>query len=295
MLPFLSAWICYHNDSVYRARDITAKKFIRRLPSLKAIIVTLQWAPWRLKSPTSRLFVEPFVQGHIEEHLNAPRHWSLWGEPTGQQWTSDAENVSIWWRHHENKNFYKQIVLFVSQRMDVILLCSMLKFSWYLGGGESWLGADLLYCSAPTMFIPNHLAIVTRLCVSIDVCRQEQCIKSIFSIVILCCLFKDGNFPTSNHYHDNVIKWKHFPRYWPFVRGGPPVTSGFPHRGQWRGALMFSSICSWTNSSGNNLDAVDLRRHRAHYDVTIRYHPIKSGFPDCELSFHWLFTVKSQI
>ena len=44
--------------------------------------------------------------------------------------------------------------------------------------------------------------------------------------------------------HDNVIKWKHFPRYWPFVRGihRSPVNS--PHKGQWRGALMFSLICS---------------------------------------------------
>ena len=33
-------------------------------------------------------------------------------------------------------------------------------------------------------------------------------------------------------YHDDVIKWKHFPRYWPFVRGihRSPVNS--PHKGQ---------------------------------------------------------------
>ena len=39
--------------------------------------------------------------------------------------------------------------------------------------------------------------------------------------------------------HDDVIKWKHFPRYWPFVRGihRSPVNS--PHKGQWRGALVF--------------------------------------------------------
>ena len=39
-------------------------------------------------------------------------------------------------------------------------------------------------------------------------------------------------------YHDDVIKWKHFPRNWPFVRGihWSPVNS--PHNGQWRGALM---------------------------------------------------------
>ena len=28
--------------------------------------------------------------------------------------------------------------------------------------------------------------------------------------------------------HDDVIKWKHFPRYLPFVRGNSPVTGGFP-------------------------------------------------------------------
>ena len=47
--------------------------------------------------------------------------------------------------------------------------------------------------------------------------------------------------------HDDVIKWKHFPRYWPFVRRihRSPVNS--PHKGQWRGALMFSLICAWIN------------------------------------------------
>ena len=50
----------------------------------------------------------------------------------------------------------------------------------------------------------------------------------------------------SHHiHHDDVIKWKHFPRYWTFVRGihRSPVNS--PHKGQWCGALMFSYICAW--------------------------------------------------
>ena len=44
-------------------------------------------------------------------------------------------------------------------------------------------------------------------------------------------------------FHDDVIKWKHFPRYWPLLRGihRSPVNS--PHKGQRRGALMFSLIC----------------------------------------------------
>ena len=65
--------------------------------------------------------------------------------------------------------------------------------------------------------------------------------------------------------HDDVIKWKHFPRYWPFVRS--PVNS--PHKGQWRGALMFSLICIWINGWVINHEVSDLRRYRAHYDVTV--------------------------
>ena len=47
--------------------------------------------------------------------------------------------------------------------------------------------------------------------------------------------------------HDDVIKWKHFPCYWPFVRGihRSPVNS--PRKGQWREALMFSLIYARIN------------------------------------------------
>ena len=69
--------------------------------------------------------------------------------------------------------------------------------------------------------------------------------------------------------HDDVIKWKHFPRYWPFLRGihRSPVNS--PHKGQWRGALMFSLICARINGWVNNRLAGDLRRHRTDFDVTV--------------------------
>ena len=71
------------------------------------------------------------------------------------------------------------------------------------------------------------------------------------------------------YYHDNVTKWKCFPRHWPFVRviHRSPVNS--PHKGQWRGALMFSLICARINAWVNNREAGDLRRHRAHYDVIV--------------------------
>ena len=72
--------------------------------------------------------------------------------------------------------------------------------------------------------------------------------------------------------HDDVIKRKHFPRNWPFVRGihRSPVYS--PHKGQWRGALIFSLIYVWINDWVNNRASGELRRFRAHYDVVVMSH-----------------------
>ena len=69
--------------------------------------------------------------------------------------------------------------------------------------------------------------------------------------------------------HNDVIKWKHFPRYWPFVRGihRSPVNSS--HKGQWRGALMYSLVCVWINGWVNNREDGDLRPYSVHHDVTV--------------------------
>ena len=69
--------------------------------------------------------------------------------------------------------------------------------------------------------------------------------------------------------HDDVIKWKHFPRNWPFVREIHRSPVNCPHKGQWRGALMFSLIYAWINDWVNNREAGDLRRQHGHYDVIV--------------------------
>ena len=86
--------------------------------------------------------------------------------------------------------------------------------------------------------------------------------------------------------HDDVIKWKHFPRNWPFVRGihRSPVNS--PHKGQWRGALMFSFICVRINDWVNNREAGDLRRYCAHYDVIVMR--VVNIMVNIDSLIHWL-------
>ena len=83
--------------------------------------------------------------------------------------------------------------------------------------------------------------------------------------------YKDSFPDVEISIHDDVIKWKHFLRYRPFVRGIHRSTVNSLRKGQWRGALMFSLIGAWTKSWVNNRHAGDLRRHRAHYGVTVIY------------------------
>ena len=54
---------------------------------------------------------------------------------------------------------------------------------------------------------------------------------------------KDWHIAIGIKIHDDVMKWKHFPHYWSFVRGIQRLPVNSPHKGQWRGALLFSLIC----------------------------------------------------
>ena len=51
--------------------------------------------------------------------------------------------------------------------------------------------------------------------------------------------------------------------------GSSPVTDEFPAQRPVTRSLDISLICSWINGWVNNRDAGDLRRYRAHYDVTV--------------------------
>ena len=71
--------------------------------------------------------------------------------------------------------------------------------------------------------------------------------------------------------------------------GNSPVPGEFPHKGQWRGALIFSLISVWMNGWVNNREAGDLRRYCAHYDVTVMSTCIRSNLMSwgSYLNYHW--------
>ena len=77
----------------------------------------------------------------------------------------------------------------------------------------------------------------------------------------LICGSEDREFP-----HDDIINWNIFRVTGPLCGKS---TGHRPHKGQWRGALMFSLICAWTNGWVDNWNAGGFRRRCAHYDVTV--------------------------
>ena len=138
-------------------------------------------------------------------------------------------------------------------------------------------------------------------------------VTTFFAKSIWCHMALDHHAGKWNEaYHYDVIKWKHFPRNWPFVREihRSPVNS--PHKGQWRWALMFSLISVWINDWVNNREAGDLRRHLDHYDISVKFksnsvvwtstHRIKCPIvirqihgKSCNASTHWQTYIVARI
>ena len=75
--------------------------------------------------------------------------------------------------------------------------------------------------------------------------------------------------------HVIVSWWRHqmetFSALLALCAGNSPVPVNSPHKGQWRGALMFSLIYAWINDWVNNREAGDLRRQGGHYGVIVMY------------------------
>ena len=98
-----------------------------------SITVTSSWARWRLKSPVLRLFTQQFIQAQIKENIK-PRVTGLCAgnsPVTGEfpaQRASNAENVSIWWRHHVNMYACRHNVRSSSDTNSSLIVL----MAWYL-------------------------------------------------------------------------------------------------------------------------------------------------------------------
>ena len=142
----------------------------------------------------------------------------------------------------------------------------------------------------------------------IECCPNYPSFQSIwlyFNVCIVCvsCEIQSSCPVWCFHYeaslnHDDVIKWNHIPLNWPFVRGIHRWPVNSPHKGQWRGTMMFSLICTWINGWVNNRKADDLRRHRAHYDVTVMYYQYSLWWHEyvnvnLNMPYHWPRTIQN--
>ena len=114
-------------------------------------------------------------------------------------------------------------------------------------------------------------------CIIIDLCEHLSQ-RYVWNVSLRCCvilltylLTYIPGLDTCIIYRDDFIKLKHILCYWPLVRGIHRSPANSLHKGQWRRALIFFLICSWTNGWANHQDDCDLRHYRAHYDVTVMY------------------------
>ena len=143
--------------------------------------------------------------------------------------------------------------------------------SWFGTGDNSDGGWSASWYIATTM-VPSHQ-------------KCHWCIIQRMHVNYVTIVTHDSERMTASPHwfipgHGDVIKWKHYPHYWPLVRGVRRLSVISPHKGQWRGALMFSWICIWINGWINNREADDLRRYRAHYYVTVMCFFLPSHYMD---------------
>ena len=68
-------------------------------------------------------------------------------------------------------------------------------------------------------------------------------------------------------FHDDVIKWKHFPRYWSFRNSRVPVEFPAQRPLTWSFDVFYDLRLN--NAWVNNREAGDLRRRHAHYGVIV--------------------------
>ena len=102
-----------------------------------------------------------------------------------------------WYYTQHNSDWHETYVRFIIYKIHRL---TRLTANWPRYNGTALL--HMKQCHSRTNKIPHHATIL---------CWEKNC-----GIVLRCDNEVECNQMSIN---DDVIKWKHFPRYWPFMRG----------------------------------------------------------------------------
>ena len=87
--------------------------------------------------------------------------------------------------------------------------------------------------------------------------------KNTYRVITDCHLLSWYSLPIRNKIKQLYFSW------WRHQMEKFSALLALCHKGLWRRVLIFPLIRVWINSWANDEDADDLRRHRAHHDVTV--------------------------
>ena len=192
------------------------------------------WVPWRnfLDWP-GRVAYPPMgiTQGNLLLYFSCHNHWYV----TNMKYVSDLDRLSM-------------ATQGLNQWETILHMWRRLSFSHRLRLDQ----AEIAYRNSHSLSLKNVLYTFSiRQYVKIET-------NTIFHHIALIFKFS---------------WWRHqmetFSALLALCAGNSPVPVISPHKGQWRGALMFSLIYAWINDWVNNREAGDLRRQRGHCDVIV--------------------------
>ena len=108
------------------------------------------------------------------------------------------------------------------------------------------------------------------------------------NIIAIWCCGKPASSIAAFKQHYDVIYNGTFSSLLALCEGNSPVTGEFPsQRPVTRSCGIFFDLCLKKNGWVNNRDANDLRRHRAHYDVTVMKTALPLTENGCDNVISW--------
>ena len=192
--------------------------------------------------PCRRFHRKPLVSDPGMHHGTCVTHvpWCMSGSLT----CGDRGKCSRHSRRMRTRNFAYLARGPCSDREDIFVLHDGIirSVTWThsncLGRDHQGIVQAIYLCFLVAWILPGitkyHIVYIERV--------REKCV----CLFVCLCFFTQLNTGTvwnfSKTCHDDVIECKHFPRYCPFVRGIHRSSVNSPHKGQWRGAVMFSLI-----------------------------------------------------